>query len=381
MGGSYLRKKRDTRKRRFVLNTGATNLTADPESLYSAKAFDDTLRGAYVEEVNFKNDNYDAEQVTSAGFASLDLPLGRRLRSTLGVRIEQGSQEVRTFDLFRPAEVTALGRLENTDVLPSLNLTASLTEHLQLRFGASRTLNRPDLNELSPSPSLEFVGGYVKFGNPSLVRARMDNLDARIEFYPGLGEVFAIGAFTKRLYDPVELALYVDGSQISVAPQNAERGRNSGLEFEARSGLGRFWKPLSRLSLNLNAALIRSRVELGAAGRDLGTKAHPLQGQADYTVNGALTLALPKERGELTMLVCVVGERLRYLGYAPTSDVYERPVTTHDLTLNLRVSPRWRMKLSGRNLFDAVQRDFQDGAEISRREIGRSASIALSYGS
>jgi len=97
--------------------------------------------------------------------------------------------------------------------------------------------------------------------------------------------------------------------------------------------------------------------------------------------NQRRVLDAKRERGELTMLVSVVGERLRYLGYAPASDVYERPVTTHDLTLNLRVAPQWRLKMSGRNLFDATQRDFQDGAEVSRREIGRSASVAVSYGS
>jgi hypothetical protein len=53
-----------------------------------------------------------------------------------------------------------------------------------VRLGASRTLSRPDLNELSPSPSLEYVGGFRVAGNPELERALIDNYDARIEAFP-----------------------------------------------------------------------------------------------------------------------------------------------------------------------------------------------------
>lgn len=70
-----------------------------------------------------------------------------------------------------------------TDYLPSLNLRYRLADGLYLRGAASKTVTRPDFNQISPSLTLnvvQFTGGA---GNPTLRPIRADNYDVALEKY------------------------------------------------------------------------------------------------------------------------------------------------------------------------------------------------------
>lgn len=367
--------------RRFnIYPNEITDRSAPPESVFSERAFDGQPGSGHVEEATLDIDNYVAHQRLTAGYLSVDLPLGGHARGNLGVRAEQGVQEVRSFDLFDKSRVTAEGTLDDTDWLPSGNLTVLLTDEVNLRLGASRTLSRPDLNELSPSPALEYVGGLRVSGNPNLERAVIDNYDFRMEAFPGPSEVLAIGFFHKRLHEPIEQVIQ-GGSPPILVPRNSDRGRNAGVEFEARAGLGRFWHRLDRLALNANASFISSSVRLSPQLTVIGSEAHPLQGQASYLVNAALSYASPERRAEATVLVSATGKRLYALGLAPLPDVYERPTTSLDATASFAPFRSARVKLGARNLLDPRIQQLQGTQEVSGFRIGRSYSIAFSYGS
>src|SRR5262249_51370602 len=145
-----------------------------------------------------------ADQLVTAGFLTVDVPLGRRLRANAGGRAEHGAQDVKSFDLFNPQLITSGGTVDNVGWLPSGNTTWGGAPTTHPRSGASRTLSRPDLNELSPSPSLEYIGGMRVSGNPNLHRAQISNYDARVEMFPSLSEVLAVGVFYKYLLEPIE---------------------------------------------------------------------------------------------------------------------------------------------------------------------------------
>jgi outer membrane receptor protein involved in Fe transport len=363
------------RRFNFYPNTYG-DYTAPPESLFSPSQYDGSSHTAYVSEGTLDQDNYRARSLVDAGFLSADVPFGHRVRGTFGVRVERGSQDVRSFDLFDPARVTAQGGFANTDWLPSGNLTWTMTQIVNVRLAASRTLSRPDLNELSPSPSIEYVGGFQQGGNPDLHRAQIDNYDVRVEAFPGLSEVLAAGFFYKRLRDPIEQTIQA-GSPPILIPRNSERGTNQGVELEARFGLGRLWPRLNTLSLNANATLLSSVVRPSAG---LGSLEHPLQGQAQYSLNGAMGYTSPGGRADASVLLVGTGRRLRTLGLN-LPDVYERPFVSLDATGNVRLFRLSRMKLAARNLLDPTIRQLQGPREVSSYRIGRSYSIAYSYGS
>lgn len=386
MGWNDQWKNRDFYYRRFSFKPAAGRLVGPADSLLSPDDFTGRNGGATVEEYTFLNDNYDAEQGQTALYAAVDLPFGPRVKTQLGLRMEYGLQAVRAFYLFSPSRTEAAGRIEQTDLLPSANVTWNVLENVNLRFGASRTLSRPDLAEMAPVLLEDYVPGFRDMpglyfrGNPNLVRARLENWDVRLEAFPGLSEVFAIGAFTKRLEHPVELSAG-GGSEPVFTPINSEEGRNSGIEAEVRASLGRVWKPLAPLTINSNYTAIRSKVRLPRRSTELVASEHPLQGQADRIVNFGVTFAGLRDRLDASLQLTHTGRKLAALGIAPAPDFYDEPLTTLDLAANLRPLPYLRVKLSGSNLTDATTVVKQGPFDSIRYRPGRGYSVSVQFGS
>lgn len=374
-------KQRGNHYRRFNLHPNENaNVESPPESLFAGGQFDSTSSGGWAEETTLDIDNYRADQRVEAGYLSLDVPFGPSLKTYVGVRLEHGMQDVRTYDLFDPSRITARGHLDDVDLLPTVNVSWNATRQVGVKLGASRTLSRPDLNEMSPSPALEYVGGYRVAGNPELERAMIDNFDLRVEAFPSVSEVFAAGVFYKRLHDPIEQVIQ-GGTPPLLVPRNSDHGRNLGVELEARTSLSRIHPKLSRFSVNANASIISSKLKLRPMITRTGSSEHPLQGQAAYLVNAAVTYAVVPSHADLTVLYAANGRRLRTLGMQPLPDVYEQPYNTLDASFSVVATHGVRLKLAGKNLLDGKHQLLQGGKEVSGYRTGRSASMSLSWGS
>jgi outer membrane receptor protein involved in Fe transport len=348
-----------------------------PDTLFANDNLD------HIEEYTFTDtrytDNYNANQRFEAGYVNLDLPLGKRVRGNLGVRLENGLQDVQSYDLFNPEVILQEGKIKNSDWLPSANFTFGLSSIINLRAAASRTLSRPDLNELSPSPTQDYASGVLVLGNPHLKRALIDNYDVRFEAFPGLSEVFAAGAFYKNLHQPIEQVIQGSADPL-LYPRNSNQGHNAGVELEARAGLEHLWGRFKGLLVNANASFISSEVEVSEADQN-GSARHPLQGQANRLVNASLTYERGHGRIDGTILATYTGKRLHALGWAPLPDIYEQPFTTVDATLGCNPLPRTRLKLSATNLLDPLIRQLQGPYEVSAYHHGRGVKVALAYGS
>ena len=83
--------------------------------------------------------------------------------------------------------------------LPSLNIRLHLTDKLQLRGAASKTLTRPDFSQLSPS--LTVVPGQLAAsqGNPNLQPIKSNNLDLSLEWYANHSTSLYLAGFYKRV--------------------------------------------------------------------------------------------------------------------------------------------------------------------------------------
>jgi len=82
------------------------------------------------------------------------------------------------------------------DWLPSANFRIHLTDKLQLRLAASKTLTRPDFSQLSPA--LTVVPGQLAAsqGNPNLSPIKANNADISLEWYFNkTGSVYAAGFY------------------------------------------------------------------------------------------------------------------------------------------------------------------------------------------
>lgn len=108
------------------------------------------------------------------------------------------------------------------DFYPSAATTFEITENLLFRFGYSRTLGRPNIDNLIPriTESDTDVNGYdgtLNVRNPALKPWTADNFDVSLEYYFRNAGVASIGAFRKFVKDPF-------GSMtIPLDPELAER--------------------------------------------------------------------------------------------------------------------------------------------------------------
>ena len=319
------------------------------------------------------------DESVDAWYAMVDMPLLRRLRLAGGARLERSAQGVEFYkdDVF-VSDRSRLAHREN-DWLPGANLTWAFGERANLRASYSRTLNRPDLRELSPTAFTEYESGGSSIGNPDLRRARIASYDLRWEYFPSSGELVSLSAFRKDLRDAIER--YIEGGENPRnRPVNTKEGRNDGLEFETRLGLGRLLPALGRFSFSGNLILVKSQVRFASrVGVETSTR-RPMADQSPWVGNVALFYASPDARTELSVYYNAFGRRLTDVGIYGAPDIYEQSRATIDLAWTQRVARSVKLKLAGRNLSDQPVRKKQGEAVRESYRTGASWSLALSVG-
>lgn len=100
---------------------------------------------------------------------------------------------------------TVTGHNDYQSLLPNLDLALSVTDDLQVRFDASRTLTRPPLDQITPVLYIntgQRVGSLVATGgNPNLMPYVSDNVDISLAWYYQPNSYLSVDAFNKNVTD------------------------------------------------------------------------------------------------------------------------------------------------------------------------------------
>ena len=379
-GGLWRNRERtfDARRFRFLPadNVDATvDLASPPEVLFQLDNI--APRVFELRESTRATDNYLAVHDVYAGYLMLEMPMSQKWQFMTGVRIESSAQKVTTYDPFSASAQPIVADLETLALLPGINLTYRLTERMNLRAAASRTITRPDFRELAPFEFTDFVGGRTILGNPELERTQIHNYDFRWEAFPQLGGVVAVSVFYKRFQKPIEQIVQPQ-AEVRITYENADAANNYGVELEARQNLGVLTPALSQFSINTNAALISSRVVLPDVGIQTSSE-RPLQGQCPYIVN--LSLGYEDSNWGISSAIAynIFGKRLSEVGNHGVPDVYEQPRGQLDVSLSRTVANYFQISFSAKNLLDPYVH-FKQGEEVYLRyKLGRAFSFGVSY--
>ena len=392
VGGALSAKQRDvfTRRFRFLMVPGGViddNVRRlDPNELFNSTTI--ATDGFELQEATFRPDNYDATEDISAGYVKLEAELHPAVKVMTGVRMESARQEVAPFDLFTTGLTPIPGAsLDDTDLLPALNLTFQVAEAMNVRLGASRTLARPQLRELAPFAFADYAGGYLTVGNPELSRSLIQNYDARWEWFFSPGALVAASGFYKSFQDPIEVSV-LPSSELLKTWVNGGEASNYGLELELRTDLGFMSPALQSLSFNGNLTLVDSEVTTpstirvyipGEGGSDLAVapKNRALQGQSPYVFNVGLTYA--GDRSEATVLFNRFGRRIDAVGGQATPDIFEEARSQLDVVLERTLFTGTSVKLSARNLVGHEVEFTQGGGLLRRWDVGRTLSFSVGW--
>ena len=369
----------DVRRFRFLPSDQVdttVNLSDPPEILFQIHNI--APRVFELRESTRSTDNYLADHNIYSSYLMLDLPITAKWQVMTGIRLESSDQTVTTYDPFSASPKAIEANLKTLDWLPGLNVAYRLTERMNLRLAASRTITRPDFRELAPFEFTDFVGGRTILGNPELERTQIDNFDFRWEAFPQMGGVLAVSAFYKRFQKPIEQIVQPQ-AEVRITYENAEGANNYGLELEARQNLGVLTEALRKFSINTNAALISSQVVLP---EDIGIQTsseRPLQGQCPYIINVSIGFEDPNWDISSAIAYNIFGRRLSEVGNHGVPDVYEQPRGQLDVSFSRTVANYFRFSVSAKNLLDPYVRYKIGEATYLEYKLGRAFSFGVSY--
>ncbi|HEY0883518.1 MAG TPA: TonB-dependent receptor, partial [Archangium sp.] len=265
------------------------------------------------------------------------------------------------------------------DVVPSLNVVLSPRSDLNVRLAYSYTLARPTFRELAPFLFFDMVRRRNVSGNPNLVNTRIHNGDARVEWFPGEGEVFAATVFGKQLENPIERVIVGANNGVGdVGYANTPGATLLGLELEARTSLGRFTEVLEQFHVGANGSLIYSRIQLNADSPQTNRE-RALQGQSPFVANAFLTWLRPEWGTEAGVFYNVYGPRISEVGIQGLPDVIEQPFHRLDVTVSQQLGGGFQLKLAASNLLNQSVRLQQAGIDVLTNPPGVQVMATLGW--
>lgn len=294
-----------------------------------------------------------------------------------------GAQTVPTSHAVAPVDVDD----SHTDVLPSMNLRYRLGDGMYLRGAASKTITRPDFNQLSPS--LTLISNAIdpslnkgSAGNPDLKAVRSTNWDLAAERYFSPATSVYATVFLKHVdgfVTNVSAPETHDGAVYQISrPHNANAARIAGAEagyqqfFDALPG----W--MRGLGVQANITYVQSAMSDGAAGDQ------PLPNLSRRSAN----LVGMYEQGAISARIAYNWRDKFLSGYTSvvggaTLPTYMRGYGWLDASLAYRFNDRISLALEGTNLLRTVRTAYYgvttqpQSAWINDRQIGIVAVMRL----
>lgn len=286
-----------------------------------------------------------------------------RLEGTLwsvigGVRGEQSRMTTRGYetrieslaDGQRRTEVIPVS-LKRSDgrLFPSLHGLMQMGDHVLLRASLSRTLQRPDFRDLSPSSRVNLDTRQIRSGNPDLRPFDAIAVDVGADLLLGAWGEASVGLFEKQIDDfivDVEAGtVYLDDPGFTRNyPVNGSPARLRGIELGWRGSLGfvENWMPAApALSVTYTYTDSTARYP----GVDGVTVMLPEQLRS--VLNAQATWRF--DNWTLSLRTRYRGLRLDDL-VRPGDDRYESPLWIHSLGVSVRMGPHWTAALNASNL-------------------------------
>lgn len=352
-GTMYRAKKRENRFYAYQFQPEDISATLSGSGWEQFAATDWMLRTPFAQASQL---NYNSDENIGAVYAMTTLSHSR-WEVVAGVRAEHTYQTYRLLQQFDG--MGSLGAQGYWDWLPSLAVRLKATKDMNLRLSYYRSINRPSFYEIVPYT----IDGeeYNEKGNPTLRRAKIDNVDLRWEWFPSKTEQVLLGVFYKRLQDPIEQTFYNDVRQTNNAyymPQNLGDAHNWGVEIDVVKYI-RHW------GLKANYTYTHSRITTpkrqfkeGSAEVETALQHRPLVNQAPHTANLSLLYKDTKHGWSGQLAASYTGEKLALVSPFKDADQWERPICSLDVSVEKTMGRVWTIFFKGNNLTNARRERF-----------------------
>ena len=295
--------------------------------------------------------NYTAYENITAGYGELKLTLNQ-LDVVGGVRVEKTKQGYDTHPVV--LDIRSNAKKEYTDVLPSLQLKYKLSEIANLRASYFKSISRPALYELVPTPTLGQSTDVT--GNPLVQHTVADNFDLRFELFPHKEEQLFVGGFYKNIVNPIEFALLgSNNGQLSTTPQNFGTAKVTGAEVVYSKYFGDlgFSGNYTYTYSNINTTKIYISTDASGVTTSVPKlQSRSLQGQTGNVVNLSLLYKNDKQK-IFAQLAYTYTSRTLALVYSNYGyDYYQQPQSFLALSGEIQVSRHFTLTTKVNNILN-----------------------------
>lgn len=325
---------------------------------------------------DYTSNKFEAKSINEGAFLMLDHKLLPSLRVVWGVRAEYFKLDTITNSASKLADKNSkifFDEKKNWYFLPSANITYSPIKDLNIRASYAKAAVRPGLMENSRFSRYNPNYGSVVRSN-GVTSTLIDNYDAKLELFPGAGELLSVAYFYKYFDKPAEY-YRIDNENNGrgyITISNSDWAKVKGWEFELRKSLGFLYDGLPFLkdvyisgNLTLQKSEVRARevqYEKTAAGADTMYYKYlkyprALYGQVPLLYNAGLRYS-GKKLG-LNLTYNHAGYKTFITGIEPAYVEYERPRSQMDGQISYKfLKGKIETRLNISNLLDAPFRYF-----------------------
>jgi len=380
VGAAYAYRDRDSELRRFRFRrVGAFDVSLPTEDLLVPENIGP--QGFQLVEETQPQDAFGATHEIAGAYGMVDLPLWRdRLRFVGGVRTEYSYITLDTFDQLSVAPRTVIKN--DLDPLPGVNLIYTPMPDMNVRFGYSQSVARPEFRELSPAVFPAARGFRPTIGNPDLEQSEIESIDLRWEWFFSPTELVSLSGFYKKIDRPIEQIVLVQGGNLSDSFANAETATLMGFEFEGRKDFGFIAPPLRALTLHTNVTYVESDVDVPGGELQVQTSTNrPLQGQAPFVVNAALEYAHDRW-GTFRLIYNTVDRRIESVGAFGLADIFHERRDQLDFVYLVGVDVLGiplKLKVAVENILDDDYLFTQEDQVQRQYDLGAKFALGVSY--
>ncbi|MFY8066733.1 MAG: TonB-dependent receptor domain-containing protein [Flavobacterium sp.] len=350
-----------------------------------------TFRGGLSTANALNPQNYNGQQIISAGFGAIEYQFTPKLFVIAGFRSEFIIQ-----DIFYSTSLKTGKKLTDTmEYLPSLTAKYELNEKQNIKFAASKTYTLPQFKERAPFLFEEV--GQSFFGNENLYNSTDYNFDLKWEMFPKNGEVISFTGFGKYIQNPINQVTVASATNDISWVNSGDKAIGLGIEGEWRksiisrensttgekTNLG-FGINVSYLFTNQDLDTQKVIVENPGISVAFTNQESRLSGASDLLIN--TDLSFNKEfKNDKSLTATLAGgyfsDRIYALGVTGKGDLVDSEVITVDFILKFNLSKNIGFGFSARNLTDpTIERtqDIQDIVVDSYKK-GRNFSVSMKY--
>ncbi len=272
------------------------------------------------------------------------------------------------------------GTWEN--LLPSAILTHYFTPNLRAKAAISKSLGRPQFDDIAQAVIRNDENLTITRGNPNLKPRRSDNYDLSLEYFFSRDGVASLSGFAKDIKDDIYTQAVdeeIDGVVYrATQPYNSSQSKMRGVEValmhNAIPGLPGVLE--KRVGVALNYTKLWGEMNYLSGSTYVRLKS--LQYQPDYMANATIFYTLPRKKGEIRISYNWKGKSPISLGLYPWTTYWLRESERLDVGIRYSLTKNFILKLQARNLTNqGVKQGYLAPFEMNRYVMDQDRTYAL----